>query len=156
SSTLTISLPLGTNVVTLKVNDPCGATSQTNVVVTVSDTTPPTGSCPSDVTASSDVNCQALVPDFASQVEASDSCTPSGSLVITQNPVGGSIVGLGPHPVSLSVSDGSGNSATCTVVFTVVDTKAPTIVSTPGPITLSAGPNCQAAVPDVTGNVVAT
>src|SRR5262249_5856140 len=88
SPTLTISLPLGTNVVTLKVNDPCGATSQTNVVVTVSDTTPPTGSCPSDVTASSDSNCQALVPDFASQVEASDSCTPSGSLVITQNPVG--------------------------------------------------------------------
>jgi len=156
SATLTVSLPIGTNVVTLKVNDPCGATAQTNVVVTVADTSAPAGSCPSNATASSDANCQAQVPDFVSQVVASDNCTPSGSLTITQNPVAGTLVGLGPHPVSLSMSDSSGNSTTCTVLFTVVDTNAPTIVSVSGPITLPAGADCQAAAPDVVGNVVAT
>jgi probable HAF family extracellular repeat protein len=156
SSVLSIALPLGTNVVTLKVTDACGASSQTNLTVVVADTTQPVGSCPAPVTVSSDSNCQAPVPDLASQVIATDNCTPPQSLTITQTPLAGTLVGLGSHPVTITVTDASGNSSTCTVPFTVVDTTPPVILHTPGPINLSAGVDCQAQVPDVLANVTAT
>lgn len=153
---LTVSLPLGTNVVTLQVTDTCGASTQTNVTVVVADTTPPAGSCPASVTASADNSCQAAVPDFASQVVATDNCTPTLALSITQNPTAGTLVGLGPHPVTVTVTDGSGNSSTCSVLFTVADTTAPTIISTPAAFTLSAGPDGQAQVPNILANVSAS
>jgi probable HAF family extracellular repeat protein len=152
---ITVSLPIGTNVVTLTVTDSCGASAQTNLTVIVADTTPPTGSCPTAVTASADANCQAPVPNLVPQVVASDNCTPAQSLVITQSPPAGTLLGLGSHPITMTVTDLSGNSSSCAVLFTVVDTTPPAILSTPAPFTLSAGPNCQAQVPDLLPNFVA-
>jgi probable HAF family extracellular repeat protein len=154
--TLSAGFPIGTNVVTLRVSDSCGAFSDASVVVTVVDTTAPTGSCPNAATASTDNNCQAAVPNLVPQVVATDNCTPTGSLVITQDPAAGTMVGPGVHQIALTVTDSSGNHSTCKVPFTVSDTTAPAIVSTPGPITVSAGADCQAAVPNVLPNVVAT
>jgi probable HAF family extracellular repeat protein len=156
SQKLTVSLPLGTNVVTLKVADTCGESAQTNLTVIVTDTAPPTGSCPAAATASADSNCQAAVPNFVPQVMATDNCTPSQALVISQSPVAGTLVGLGPHTVTMTVTDASGNSSICTVLFTVVDTTPPTILSTPASFTLSAGQDCQAQVPNLLPNVSAT
>lgn len=155
-ATLAVSLPLGTNVVTLTVADACGASSSTNVVVTVVDTTPPTGSCPNAITASSDANCQAAVPNLVPQVVASDNCTPKDSLVITQDPAAGTMVNSGTHSITLTVTDSSGNHSSCTVPFTVVDTTAPTILAAPVSVSASVGANCQASVPNVLPNVVAT
>ncbi|HZR17023.1 MAG TPA: HYR domain-containing protein [Verrucomicrobiae bacterium] len=155
SSSLTVSLPMGTNVVTLKVTDPCGGSSQANLTVIVADRTPPAGSCPTGMTVSADVNCQGTVPDFTSQVKATDNCTPSGSLIITQNPPAGTIVGLGQHPVTVTVADASGNTSTCMVLFTVADATPPTILSLPPAFTLSAVDGCQATVPDIRSKVVA-
>ena len=146
---MSVSLPLGTNVVTLKVTDSCGASSQTNVTVIVADTTPPAGSCPAAVTASADGNCQAAVPNLIPQVVASDNCTPTQSLVIAQNPAAGTLLGLGPHVVTLTVTDLAGNSSSCSVLFTVADTTPPVIVNTPAPFVLSVGANCQAQVPNL-------
>ena len=155
NAVVSVSLPMGTNVVTLTVTDPSGASAQANVTVRVLDTTPPSGSCPSSVTASADVNCQAVVPNLVPQVVASDNCTPTSSIVITQDPPAGTVVSLGQHPVTMTVTDSSGNSANCSVLFTVVDTTPPVIVSSPAPVTVSAGANCQAAVPNVLSGVVA-
>ncbi|HTL18408.1 MAG TPA: HYR domain-containing protein, partial [Patescibacteria group bacterium] len=153
---IAVSLPLGTNVVTLKVSDPCGAYSKTNVTVIVVDNTPPTGSCPASATVSADSNCQAALPDFTRQVVATDNCTPSHSIAITQSPAAGTLLGLGQHPVTVTVTDGSGNSSVCTVLFTVVDKTAPTILSVPSTFTLSAGANCQAQVPNILADVAAS
>jgi probable HAF family extracellular repeat protein len=153
---LSVSLPLGSNIVTLKVTDSCGASSETNITIVVADNTPPKGSCPADLTVSADSHCQALVPNFASQVVASDNCTPPQSLVITQDLAVGLPVGLGPHPVVITVTDSSGNSSTCKVLFTVVDTTPPVILSAPAPFNLSAGADCQVQVPNVLPNVVAS
>ena len=65
NSTLTVSLPIGTNIVTLKVTDPCGASAETNVTVIVADTTPhPTAPARQAVTASADSTCQAPIPNL--------------------------------------------------------------------------------------------
>src|SRR6202043_2153750 len=42
------------------------------------------------------------------------------------------------------------------VSYTVTDTTAPTIVSAPGPLTISTDANCQGAVPNVVPQIVAT
>ena len=153
---VTASLPLGTNVVTLTVTDPCGSSAQATVVVKAVDTTPPTGSCPTDMNGSSDANCQAPVPDVVSQVVAQDNCTPTASLTITQDPAAGTMVGLGPHTIAIKVLDSSGNSSTCSILFTVQDKTPPTIIIVPASVTISAGDNCQGVVPNVLGSVVAT
>src|SRR5262249_25028386 len=77
SANLTVSpLPPVTTFFTLKLPDPPGLSSQANVKIVVADTTPPTGSCPASANASADSNCQAAIPDFTSQVTATDNCTP--------------------------------------------------------------------------------
>jgi probable HAF family extracellular repeat protein len=153
--TLTVSLPLGTNVVTLTVTDACGTSSSADVTVTVADTIPPTGSCPSGVNAVAGVDCQATVPNLVSQIVASDNCTPKESLIVTQDPAAGTIVGSGNHTIFLTVKDSSGNRSTCTVPFTVADKTAPLIAGAPGLVTVVAGPDCLALVPNVLAKVTA-
>ncbi len=56
-----------------------------------------------------------------------------------------------------TVTDACGHSATCTQTFPAHDTIPPTINSCgANPPNVAVGPNCQGAVPDVTGNVVAS
>jgi probable HAF family extracellular repeat protein len=153
---LSVSLPIGKNVVTLKVTDTCGLSSTATLTVTVVDTAPPTGSCPAPVTVAADSNCQAVVPNFASQVIASDNCTPAASLVITQDPAPGTLVGAGQHQINIKVTDSSGNSSGCSVAFAVLDATLPVITGMPAPFTLSVGSGCQAQVPNVLGSVTAT
>ena len=152
--TLAVSLPLGTNVLTLTVTDPCGASAQTNVTVVVRDTTPPAGSCPGPASATADANCQAAVPDFRPQVVATDNCIAANQLLLGQDPAAGTLVGMGPHPLTITVTDGSGNSSTCSVLFTVLDTTPPGIQS------LAANPNIlsppNGKLTPVTVSVVAT
>src|SRR5207248_6657613 len=71
-------------------------------------------------------------------------------------PASGSIFQKGATLVTCTARDASGNSNACSFLVRVVDTEPPTITSCAPPITVSAGENCQAAVPDVTGSVVAS
>jgi probable HAF family extracellular repeat protein len=152
---LAVSLPLGTSVITLKVTDPRGSSAQTDVIVCVVDTAPPTVACPAPTAASADAKGQAPIPNVLAQAIASDNCTTPQSLIVSQDPAAGTLVGLGPHLITVTVGDPSGNTATGSTLFTVVDTTPPVIVSVPSPITLSANADGQAAVPDVVANVVA-
>src|SRR5882724_5660704 len=87
------------------------------------------------MTASSGANCQAAVPNVLGQVVASDNCAAPGAIALSQSPVAGTLVGLGPHTITVTATDPSGNSATCGTLFTVVDTTAPVFQS------LSVSPN---------------
>ena len=140
--------------------DPCGASAQTNATVIVADTTPLVGSCPAAVNATANVNCQAAVPNLASQIVATDNGTPAQSLIITQNPAPGTVVGLGQHSVTVTVTECSGNSASVAVPLAVVSTSPPatrSVVAIPNvfsppnhqlvPVTISAlvSANCDPA-----------
>jgi hypothetical protein len=151
------TLGLGAHPITVTVKDAAGNTSTANVSFTVVDTTAPSIlSVPAPITASSDSNCQGTVPNVVSSVVASDNCTPANLLVTTQTPAAGTTLGLGAHLITMTVKDTAGNTSTANISFTVVDTTAPSILSSPASLTVSADANCQAAVPNVLASIVAS
>jgi hypothetical protein len=148
------SANLGANTVTITVADAAGNTTTCTATFTVVDTTAPgITSCAADQTASADVACTALVPDFTAGVVAADNC--SSSLVVTQSPVAGASANLGANTVTITVADAAGNTTTCTATLTVVDTTAPSITSCAADQTVPAGANCTTLVPDLTTAIVA-
>src|SRR5207249_255646 len=101
---------------------------------------------------STDGHCQAAVPNVLSGVTVSDACSPASAITVTQSPAAGTLVGLGAHTITVTATDAAGNSATCTTIFTVTDTTAPTVNCSPIPNASTDG-TCQAAVPNVLSGV---
>jgi hypothetical protein len=116
----TVSCTLGKNTVRLTVTNPDGETDACSVQVTVLDTQPPKG----EITAPEDGNCHGgpvtVTDDFT------DACDP-GSLTRTYTPEGGPVYQEhGDYEVVLQVTDGSGNTSTDRVSFTI-DTIPPVV-----------------------------
>jgi probable HAF family extracellular repeat protein len=146
---------LGSHSIVVTVTDASGNSTSGSIPFTVADTTAPTiTSAPSSATGSPEANCQAAVPNFLPLVSATDNCTSAGSLVKTQSPAAGTLVGVGSHNVTITVTDAAGNFTTTTVVFVVADTTAPTIQSVSSNPNVLSPPNHQ-LVP-ITVSVVAT
>ena len=125
---LPVSLPLGTNVVTLTVTDPCGASAQANVTVVVADTKAPTiTGLPDPITLAADAHGQAVVPNVLTAATFADNCTPADQLVLAQDPTPGTVVGTGQFTINVSVKDAAGNTTTGSVSLTVVDKTPPAI-----------------------------
>jgi probable HAF family extracellular repeat protein len=118
---------LGTHEVTVTVTDASGNSSSCVVSVVVSDRTPPVVACPEPVVLTANAECQAVLPNLISGLEASDNC--EGDLVGTQTPDVGTVVSAGTHVVTLVVVDPAGNRAECPVVVTVLDKVAPVITT---------------------------
>jgi hypothetical protein len=114
----TYGQPAGTEV-TLSVTDDAGNVSTCNTMVTVIDNTAPTiDECAENKSAIVTDGCSAAVPDFTAEVDASDVC---GDVTITQDPVAGTYLDAdnSPHTITITVTDESGNTTTCTALFTV-------------------------------------
>ncbi|KPJ64165.1 hypothetical protein AMK68_02220 [candidate division KD3-62 bacterium DG_56] len=107
---------------TLTATDGCGNSSTCVVTYTwkVDTTDPVITGYPADQEIYADENCEGTIPDLTDDVVATDTCTPAANLVVTQDPLPGTTVGLGPTDVTLTVTDGCGNDSTCTVTLTVV------------------------------------
>src|SRR5437773_4877995 len=143
---------LGTHTITVTATDAAGNSATCTTTCTVADTTAPSVSCSAVPAASADGTCQAAVPNVLAGVTASDSCSGTNAITLSQSPVAGTLVGLGTHTITVTATDAAGNSATCATTFTVTDTTAPTVNCSPIPNAASDG-NCQAVVPDVLGGV---
>jgi hypothetical protein len=151
------SFPVGTTTITYKATDAAGNQTTATQTVTVNDNTPPTVTAPAPITISADANCQAAVPNVTSTATAGDNC--GGSVTLTQSPAAGTLVGLGPHAITITATDTAGNTSTATQTVTVLDNTPPVItLNGPGTITLevhtpfvdpgaTANDNCAGSVP---------
>ncbi len=107
---------VGTTLVTYVFKDAAGNQSTCTFKVTVQDKTVPKITCPATQSLSLDpTNCTTALPDYRPLATKSDNC---GTPTITQSPAAGSLVsGTTAFAVTLTATDGSGNTASCS--FTV-------------------------------------
>jgi hypothetical protein len=105
---------------TVRVTTSSGCFTEASGVVVVGDGVAPVitqGAADQTVTAS---GCQAAVPDFTQGIVATDDCAAPGQLRIAQAPTAGTLVGVGITPVTVTVRDAVGNSATSQAKLTVI------------------------------------
>ncbi len=156
--------------VTVTVTDaatPANTTTCT-VTFTVNDDDAPVVTCPAATTTiytNAGASCEITIPNFVALLTPTDNCTASGSIVEAQTiPAGAYTTGV-YHGATITVqytaTDSAipANTTTCTVVITVNDDDAPTLVS-PGNQTLNTILNTCAAnytiVDPITDNCIAT
>jgi hypothetical protein len=147
----------GAYTLTYTANDGNGNTATAFRTVNVVDTTAPAISWSfTNLTLSADASCQALMPDVTgtNYILASDAC--SVSLTITQTPTNNTVLALGTNQVVIAVADSTGNTAYSTNTVVVADTTPPAITQCVPAQTLAMGAGCTAALPDLTGLLVAT
>jgi hypothetical protein len=115
---------IGENNVTLTVTDGAGRTATCVAEVTVRDVTAPTFTCPAPVTVAS---CLDVVPNLLSGLTATDNCTASTAIVITQNPAAGVAFGNvqnGQTTIVITATDAAGNTSTCSVAVRILEPRA--------------------------------
>ena len=128
--------PLGTTTNTFKVYDFSGNFSECNLDVTVEDNTNPNVIC-QNITVALDANGTATIDASMIDNGSTDNCgIDTMNLDITSF----DCTNIGDNNVVLTVTDNSGNTATCTAVVTVEDNTNP-IITCPSDFTftLSAG-----------------
>ncbi|MFZ1617286.1 MAG: FG-GAP-like repeat-containing protein, partial [Flavobacteriales bacterium] len=129
--------PLGTTTVTWTVTDAANNTATCTQTVTVTDNVNPTITCPVDVTANTNSGCTATGVVLGTPVTA-DNC---GVATVTNNaPVA---FPIGVTNVTWTVTDNSGNTATCIQKVTVSDNMNPTITC-PADVTANTNSGCTA------------
>jgi len=111
----------GANTVTLTVTDASGNISTCTSTVTVMDTISPVVTCPGDQTETPNASCQVTLPDYTAMASGSDNC---GGVTITQSPAPGTIISVSTV-VTVTGTDASGNTSTCTFNVNVLDVTDP-------------------------------
>jgi len=136
------SFPVGTTTVNWTVTDAAGQTAICSQQVTVIDNQPPTIACPATVTVSADAGlCSASGVSLGSPV-TSDNCGVAS--VVNDAP---GTFPVGTTPVTWTVTDVNGLTASCIQNVVVNDNQPPVIACPAGPIELEVGLTCVAVVP---------
>lgn len=138
------TFPVGSIVVSYSAMDAAGNSASCSFTVTVQDVEIPTISCPSDIVVNTDSGMCTAQVNYTTPV-GNDNCPGSTTTLLSGLPSGADFP-LGTTLVEFEVSDGSGNSATCSFNVTVEDNEAP-VVTCPADINLNNDPGiCGAAV----------
>lgn len=119
------------------------------LAITTTDVTPPSISCPADIVTANDAgDCGATI---VYSVTSMDNC----GAPVTQNMglASGSLFPIGTTVNSFTATDGAGFSAMCSFSVTISDNEAPVILDCGGDQVLSGDANCQATLPNLTGNI---
>lgn len=109
---------------TWRATDSSGNTNDCAQVITVHDTTPPSITCPADVTTNAAFGVCSRVVNFTAS--ASDNCSVQ-SVVCT--PASGTAFAVGVTAVTCVVTDGCGNTNACSFNVTVADTQRPMVTA---------------------------
>jgi len=119
----TITLPLGIRTITLVVNDGKEDSDPDVVIISVTDTTPPTIKAPADISVGTDpAKCGATV-DLGTPT-ASDNCS---SVSVSNNAPAGHFFSVGATLVIYTAEDASGNKSSSIQTVTVSDNAPPAI-----------------------------
>ena len=146
------AVPLGTSPLVFEASDGNGNLASCITRVTVVDTAAPSLACPPDVTLSAPADACGLAYALAAP-EVSDACYGASVSVFSNAPA---VFGVGETVVALTALDGSGQTASCTTVVTVVDETPVTLECEPsvtrvapadacawsGALTATASDNC--------------
>lgn len=106
----------GMHTVLVTVTDSAGNQASCKVEIRVADRTPPVVECP-DLEPVED--CEGIIPDLIGQANISDNCDGLDELVVTQTPPPGTAVGPGSHQITITATDASGNTGSCTTAYVV-------------------------------------
>src|SRR5213078_681832 len=104
---------LGVHVITVTASDAATNSATCTTTFTVSDYTAPTDLCPAPASSGAGTNCLAAVPAVLGGVSASDSCSGTNGITLTQSPAAGTLVGLGTHVITVTARDAATNSDAC-------------------------------------------
>ena len=102
---------------TFTATDAAGNSASDVQVITVTDPTPPTISCPADITVYLPLNSTATSTTVNFNVTGSDNC---GTPTITTNAPAGNVFPVGTTTVTATANDGNGNTASCSFNVTVL------------------------------------
>lgn len=135
----------GTNAVTLTVTDVSGNSSSCVATVTVIETTAPVATC-QDITVALDANGNASILTSEIDNGSTDNC---GIDTITADITSFTCSDLGANTVTLTVTDASGNAASCVATVTVVDLIAPVAICQDITVALDANGNASILAGDI-------
>ncbi|MBK7426248.1 MAG: HYR domain-containing protein [Saprospiraceae bacterium] len=137
----------GNMTVTLTVTDINGLTNTCSFTVSKVDNTPPSITCPTTQTLVLGASCTATLPNYTTLATTGDNCGVQG---VTQSPAAGTTVsGAGNMTVTLTSTDSSGLTNTCSFTVSKVDNTPPSITC-PTTQTLVLGASCTATLPNYT------
>ncbi len=102
---------------TFTATDAAGNSASDDQVITVIDPTPPTISCPADITVYLPLNSTDTSTVVNFDVTGSDNC---GTPTITTNAPAGNVFPVGTTTVMATANDGNGNTASCSFNVTVL------------------------------------
>lgn len=141
----------GTYDVTVTDANGCSGTGSITMT-TVTDVTPPTITCPSDITTNNDAgNCGASVT-YTAPI-GTDECPLGTHTTLTAGLASGDFFNVGTTLVTYTVTDSVGNSASCSFNVTVNDVEAPTIAC-PADVSVNPDPNSCSATGVTLGSPV--
>ncbi|RDK84904.1 HYR domain-containing protein [Marinirhabdus gelatinilytica] len=146
--------PVGTTVLefTATNDDAPNETATCQYTVTVLDNEAPSVSCPGDQNESFDANCTFVLPDYTGLASATDTCDPAPT--VTQSPPSGTVINA-TSAVTVTATDSSGNSDSCTFNVILTDDTPPLLVC-PVDQNESVDASCMFTIPDYSGMATAS
>ena len=124
-------LDIGSYPVEIMVMDLSGNISTCLTSLEILDGTPPTLSCPGQMTAEANQEGWAEIPDLVGRVEVSDNWNSVDQIALAQRPEAGTLVRVGSYSIVVIARDETGNEAVCTTQFSVNE---PVCIPKVGPV----------------------
>ncbi|WP_203293541.1 HYR domain-containing protein [Luteirhabdus pelagi] len=133
---------IGPNTVTLTVTDAGGNSDTCTTTVTVADNVAPVANCVAPFTVQLDASGAASITATDINNGSTDNCSITGTSIDVSS---FTCADIGPNTVTLTVTDASGNTDTCTTTVTVEDNIAP-VANCAAPFTVQLDTNGEASI----------